>query len=454
MTEPRTDKLRLGAFFHPTGNHVASWLHPDAQIDAGTNFQHYAALAQRAEAAKFDLIFLADSAAVRGGDLQALKRWPQYMVFFDPLTLMAGIAALTRHIGLVATATTSYNEPYTLARRLASLDHISNGRTGWNVVTSSNTMEALNYGLAEHPGHDYRYERAAEFSEVVKGLLDSYDDDALARDRESAVYFEPEKLHTLDHKGQFFSVRGPLNMARPPQGYPVFAQAGNSPTAIDMMARQAEIVFTPLHTIETAQAFYRDLKTRAAANGRDPDHIKLMPGLNPIVGRSEAEAEEKHAYLQSLIHPDVGRALLSNALGDADLSGVGEDEPLPPPLKQAALASGRSDALLVVSTMEREGLTLRQMYQRYAGARGQRTVKGTPRQIADEMERWFRARAIDGFLVQPAVLPSGLDEFCDMVIPEFQARGLFRTEYEGATLRENLGLPRPLGRHQSASQPR
>ncbi len=447
MTEPRSDKMRLGAFFHPTGNHVASWLNPDAQIDAGTNFRHYVQLAQMAEAAKFDLMFLADSAAVRGGDLQALKRWPQYMAFFDPFTLMAGIAGLTSHIGLVATATTSYNEPYTLARRIASLDHMSNGRAGWNVVTSSNALEALNYGLDAHPDAASRYERAREFSDVVKGLLDSYDDDAFVRDRASATYFDPDKLHTLNHKGPYFSVRGPLNAARPPQGYPVFAQAGISEAARDMAARQAEIVFTPLHSIPMGQEFYRDLKGRAAKYGRHPDHIKLMPGLNPIVGDTAAEAEDEHQYLQSLIHPDVGRALLSNALGDIDLSPVGEDEPLTPEVRAAALASGRSDAPLVIGMMEREGLTLRQMYQRYAGARGQRTVKGTAVQIADEMESWFKARAVDGFLVQPAVLPGGLDDFCRLVIPELQNRGLFRTGYEGTTLRENLGLPRPASRY-------
>lgn len=450
MTEPRRDKMRLGAFFHPTGNHVASWLHPDSQIDAGTNFRHYVQLAQMAEAAKFDLMFLADSAAVRGGDLQALKRWPQYMAFFDPFTLMAGIAGLTEHIGLVATATTSYNEPYTLARRLASLDHMSNGRAGWNVVTSSNRLEALNYGLDAHPDDAYRYTRAQEFSDIVKGLLDSYDDDAFVRDRASAVYFQPEKLHVLNHKGPHFSVRGPLNTARPPQGYPVFAQAGISETAREMAARQAEIVFTPLHTIPMAQDFYRDLKGRAAKYGRQPEHIKLMPGLNPIVGETEAEAEEKHQYLQSLIHPDVGRALLSNALGDVDLSSIGEDDPLTPEIRAAALASGRSDARTVVATMEQEGLTLRQMYQRYAGARGQRTVKGTAVQIVDEMEKWFRARAVDGFLVQPAILPTGLEDFCRLVIPELQNRGLFRTGYEGRTLRENLGLARPPSRYADA----
>jgi alkanesulfonate monooxygenase len=440
--------MKLGAFFHPTGNHVASWLHPDSQIDAGTNFQHYVQLAQTAERGKFDLMFLADSAATRAGDLNALQRWPQYMAFFDPLTLLAGIAAVTSRIGLVATATTSYNEPYNIARRIASLDHMSGGRAGWNVVTSSNRSEAWNFGLPEPLPHDERYARAREFSAVVKGLLDSWDDDAFVRDRERAVYFDPAKLHVLDHRGPHFRVRGPLNTARPPQGYPLFAQAGVSDVAKDMAAQQAEIVFTPLHDLAEGQALYRDLKARAAAYGRAPDHIKLMPGLNPVVGRTEAEAEEKHRYLQSLIHPDVGRALLSNALGDIDLSSCGEDETVSTPIFAAAIGSGKFDARLIVERWQRSGMTLRQMYQSYAGARGQRTLKGTPVQIADEMEAWFRGRAVDGFLVQPPVLPAGLDDFVEMVIPELQARGLFRTEYEGATLRENLGLPRPASRYQ------
>jgi FMN-dependent oxidoreductase (nitrilotriacetate monooxygenase family) len=443
----RADKMKLGAFFHPTGNHVASWLHPGAQVDAGTNFRHYAALAQTAERAKFDLVFLADSVAVRAGKAEALRRWPQYMAYFDPFTLLAGVAAVTEHIGLVATATTSYNEPYTLARRLASLDWMSDGRAGWNVVTSSNKAEAYNFGLDGHPDDAWRYERALEFTEVVKGLLDSYEDDAFVRDRESAMYFDPAKLHVLGHEGKHFRVRGPLNAARPPQGYPVFAQAGLSETARDMAARQAEIVFTPLHTIEMGQAFYRDLKGRAERYGRSGEDIKLMPGLNPVVGRTEAEARDKHAYLQSLIHADVGRELLANALGDIDLDAWEEDALMPAGVKAAALGTGKADARLVVRMCEQEGLTLRQMYQRYAGARGQRTLVGTAVQIVDEMERWFQARAVDGFLVQPPVLPVELDAFVELVIPELQNRGLFRTAYEGRTLRENLGLKRPAGRY-------
>jgi FMN-dependent oxidoreductase (nitrilotriacetate monooxygenase family) len=291
------------------------------------------------------------------------------------------------------------------------------------------------------------YERAREFSAVVKGLLDSWEDDAFIRDRDSAIYFDPAKLHVLNHKGKHFSVKGPLNAARPPQGYPVFAQAGVSETAQDMAAQQAEIIFTPLHSLPQAQTLYRDLKARAVSYGRSPDHIKLMPGLNPVVGRTAAAAEEKHKYLQSLIHPDVGRELLANALGDIDLSTCEDDGPLPRSVHAAALASGKTGARMVVEMWQRDGLTLRQMYQRYAGARGQRTVKGTAIQIADEMEAWFQGRAVDGFLVHPPVLPAGLDDFVDLVIPELQNRGLFRTEYEGTTLRQNLGLPRPANQY-------
>ena len=442
----RPGAMHLGALFHPTGNHVASWLHPGAQVDAGTNFAHYVQLAQTAERGKFDLLFLADAAATRDGDLQALRRWPQYMVFFDPLTLLAGLAAVTRAIGLVATATTSYNDPYTIARRLAALDHMSGGRAGWNVVTSSNTAEAGNYGREAHYGHAERYARADEFVDVVRGLLDSWDDDAFPRDRATAEYFDPAKLHTLDHVGPHFTVRGPLNMARPPQGQPVLAQASASETGLDMAARIAEIVFTPLHTLEAAQAFNRDLKARAAGYGRLPDSLKLMPGLNPIIGRTAAEARDKQAYLASLIHADVGRSILSTALGGVDLSQCDPDLPLPPDLLAAGLRNGRSEAH-TVAAMAAEEPTLRRLYQRFGSARGQRSIVGTPAGIADHMELWFRERGVDGFLIQPSVLPVDLDEFVDTVVPVLQERKLFRTDYQGGTLRENLGLDRPASRY-------
>lgn len=441
-TSERSGQMKLGAFIHPTGNHLAAWLHPEATIDAGTNVGHYIDLARTAERGKFDLLFLADAVATRSGDMAALRRWPQYMCFFDPLTLLAALATATSRIGLVATATTSYNEPYTLARRLASLDHISAGRAGWNVVTSTNPWEAPNFGRDAHYGHAERYDRALEFVAVVKGLLDSYDDDAFLRDRGSGIYFDPDKLHVLDHKGAGFRVRGPLNMARPPQGYPVFATASASDRGMDVAAELAEIVFSPLHSLEQAQAFSADIKARAAARGRSPDGIKVMPGLNPIVGRTEAEAKDKQAYLDSLIHEEVGRSLLRTALGGIDISGCPSDAPLPEAVLQQGLATGHSEAKLVAA-WSREGLTLRQVYGRYGGARGQRSLVGTPVQIADHMERWFRGRGVDGFLIQPSVLPLDLDLFVDLVIPELQNRGLFRSDYEGRTLRDHLGLERP-----------
>lgn len=439
----RTDMLKLGAFIHPTGNHVAAWLHPDAQIDAGMNFEHYVAVAQAAERGMFDLMFLADAITVREGDLNALKRWPQYMAFFDPMVLLSGIAARTRHLGLVATSTTSYNEPYNVARRYASLDLVSQGRAGWNVVTSANASEAYNFGRERHYELAERYERAEEFVQVVKGLWDSWEDDAFLRDRASAVYFDPAKLHTLDHKGPHFSVKGPLNVARSPQGHPVLAHAAASEIGKDIAARTAEILFSHVPEFEQATAFYADMKARVARHGRSPDQMKIMPGLNAIVGRTQAEAEEKYRFLQSSIHADVGRELLSNALGGLDLTPYRDDEPFPDDVAERMMSHKNPRYF----HMFRDKLTLRQMYERYAGARGQRTVRGTAEQIADQMEHWFQNRAVDGFLVQPAVLPGGLDDFVDHVVPILQERGLFRRAYEGATLRENLGLERPANRY-------
>jgi alkanesulfonate monooxygenase len=399
------------------------------------------------EAAKFDLMFLADALAVRDGNLEPLSRWPQYMAYFEPITLLSGIAGLTQRIGLVCTATTSYNEPYNVARKFASLDHISGGRAGWNVVTSANLSEAYNFGREAHFEHGERYDRALEFTEVVFGLWDSWDDDAFLRDRATGRYFDPSKLHTLNHKGEHFSVRGPLNVARPPQGRPVIFQAGSSDVGRELAARTAEAVFTPQHTLEGAQAFYRDLKGRMAKYGRSPEHLKVMPGLNPIVGRTEREAEEKHQYLQSLIHPDVGLELLSNALADFDLRPYDIDGPLPEAAFSVKPKGSTTSFGNVLRWAREEKLTIRQLYQRFAGARGQRTVKGTAAQIVDQMEEWFVNHGVDGFLIQPSHLPGGLRDFVELVIPELQQRGLFRTEYTGSTLRDHLGLPRPRSRY-------
>jgi N-acetyl-S-(2-succino)cysteine monooxygenase len=446
-TDRPTEMMKLGAFFHPTGNHVAAWLHPDAQIDAGINFKHYAAITQTAERGKFDLMFVADAVAVRDGRLAALSRWPQYMAYFDPLTLLPALAAVTERIGLCATATTSYNEPYHIARKFASLDHISGGRAGWNVVTSSAVNEAHNFGREQHFGHGERYDRAVEFVEVVKGLWDSWDDDAFIRDRASGRYFDPAKLHELNHKGEHFSVRGPLNVARSPQGHPVIFQAGSSDVGREVAARFAEGVFTPQHTLVGAQEFYRDLKGRMAKYGRPPEALKVMPGLNVIVGRTAKEAQEKHRFLQSKIHPDVGLELLSNQLDNMDLSEYDLDGPLPEIPDHVAALAGQTSMRNIVRWAREEGLTIRQIYERFAGARGQRTLIGSPSDIVDDMEKWFTGHGVDGFLVHPPYLPGGLDDFVDLVIPELQSRGLFRSEYEGATLRDNLGLARPPSRY-------
>ena len=438
-------KMVLGAFFNPTGHHVASWRHPRGQADAGVNFSHYAEIARTAERAKFHTIFLADNIGVRDAKMEALSRSAQYVANFDPLTLLSALAATTERIGLIATASTSYNEPFHVARKFASIDHLSGGRAGWNIVTSTLTSEARNFGRDEHLGHAERYDRAREFTGIVLGLWDSWDDDAFRRDKQTGVFFDPDKLHTLDHRGKYFSVLGPLNVPRPPQGYPVLVQAGASDDGREFAAEFAEIVFTNHLTVESAQAYYADLKRRAAAHGRSPDQIKVMPGLSPIVGRTAGEAQEKFEYLQSLIDPVVGREMLSTVLGGVDLSGYPIDGPLPDlPVTNTTIQSALENWTRLARS---ENLSIRQLSLRAAGARGKSVVKGSPTDIADIMEQWFKSEAADGFNVMPPYLPGALDDFVDLVIPELQKRGLFRTEYEGRTLRENLDLVRPESRY-------
>jgi FMN-dependent oxidoreductase (nitrilotriacetate monooxygenase family) len=444
MTQ-QTRKMALGAFLYPTGHHAAAWRHPDAQADAGINFKHYAAVAQAAEAAKFDLLFLADSAGARGKDWSALARFStHYVAQFEPTTLLGALAAVTERIGLVATASTTYIEPYHLARKFASIDHISGGRAGWNLVTSGNEDEAFNFGYDQHPPHDERYERAAEFMEVVKGLWDSWEDDAFLRDKESGVFFDLDKVYTLDHKGRYFGVRGPLNIPRPPQGYPVLVQAGSSDAGRALAAASAEVVFTAQQTLDSAQEFYRDVKARAVANGRSPEDILILPGIFPVVGRTEAEARERFEELQNLIHPAVGLSILEHRLG-IPLSHLPFDGPLPDdiPITNAAVSRQK----LLIDLAHREGLSIRQLALRVAGARGHWQVIGTPEDIVDRMEEFFLNEGADGFNIMPPYLPGGLDSFIELVIPVLQRRGLFRTEYEGTTLRENLGLKRPERSH-------
>ena len=383
---------------------------------------------------------MADHLAVLNMPMAALQR-SATVTSFEPLTLLSALAMTTRHIGLIATASTTFDAPYHIARRFASLDHISGGRAGWNVVTTSNPDAALNFGLTEHVEHDERYRRAREFYAVVTGLWDSWADDAWRRDQASGIFFDPARMHVLDHQGEHLSVRGPLNIARPVQGWPVIVQAGASEAGRQLAAETAEVIFASSRTIEDARAFYADMHQRLRALGRAPDALKILPGALVITGRSRAEAEEKKARLDSLVHPDSGVPNLSMRLG-VDASGFDLDAPLPEIPPSNASQSGRDS---LVALARRENLTVRELAQLVGGYGGLQMV-GTPGEIADTMQEWLETGASDGFNVMFPTVPTGLDEFVDLVVPELQRRGIFRRAYAGNTLRENLGLARPANR--------
>ena len=383
---------------------------------------------------------MADHLAVLNMPIEALKR-SHTVTSFEPFTLLSALAGATEHIGLIATGSTTFDEPYHIARRFASLDHISGGRAGWNIVTTSNPDAALNFGLEDHMEHGERYARAREFYDVVTGLWDSFADDAFIRDVESGIYFDPGKMHVLNHKGKYLSVRGPLNIARPVQGWPVIVQAGASDAGRQLAAETAEVVFAAGGNLANAQRFYADVKGRVEKAGRNPDHLKILPGALVVVGETVEEAREKRARLDSLVNYANAIASLSIALGH-DASGFDPDGPLPEIPETNASKSGRER---VIDLAKRENLTVRQLAQRLGGYGGHAFV-GTPSTIADQMEEWLVSRGSDGFNVMFPYLPEGLDDFVDRVVPELQRRGLFRREYEGKTLRENLGLPRPANR--------
>jgi len=433
--------MKLGAFLPAPGHHVAAWRLPRSHPAGVLDFDYYRRLVQTAERGKFDLIFLSDGAGVRTSYRNAdeLSRQGR-MVHFEPLTLLSALAVHTTHIGLTATASTSYNEPFNIARKFASLDHLSGGRSGWNAVTSATDAEARNFNLDHQYDHASRYHRAREFMEVVTGLWDSWEDDAFLYDRESGRFFDPDKLHILGHKGEHFSVRGPLNVARPPQGHPVIVQAGSSPDGRDFAGRWAEVVFTAQQTLDGAQAYYRSIKEHAARHGRAAEDIKVLPGACILVAPTRAEAEDKYAALQDLIDPVVGLGLLTGQLGDVDISGFPLDEQLP---ELPVTEGSTSKQQLIYEQARREHLTVRQLYLKVASSRGHRFLLGTPGTIADQLEDWFRNEAADGFNIMPDYLPGGLDDIVSLLVPELQRRGLMRTEYEGRTLRENLGLRRP-----------
>jgi N-acetyl-S-(2-succino)cysteine monooxygenase len=432
--------MHLALFINPTGHHQASWRHPDADADAGINFDHYRRLAQTAERACFDAIFLADNQAMRAGSPEVISRVAQYVANFEPLTLGSALLATTDRIGVICTASTSYNFPFQIARKFASMDHLSNGRVGWNIVTSGMQQEAWNFGRAEHYEHELRYERAAEFVEVCKGLWDSWEDDAFPRDINSGLFFDPTKLHTLGHKGEHFDVRGPLNVPRPVQGYPVFVQAGASSTGTAFAARYAEMVFGTARTIDEGRLRMRAVKDQAATLGRDPEHVKVLPGLAVIVGSTRQQAEEERERLESLLHIDVALNLLQIKMGGLDLSGFDLDAPLP---TDTGPADDRGYYSKMAEISKTQGLTLRQLARREGGVLAGIVLCGTGSEVADVMEEWIRAEAADGFNLMPAYLPGALDGFVEHVVPQLRRRGLLRSHYDGSTLREHLGLPRP-----------
>ena len=433
-------QLKLGAFMRPVSIHTGAWRYPGALPDANFNLDHLKRFIRKLEAARFDAFFMADHLAVLNMPLEALKR-SHTVTSFEPFTLLSALSQVTEHIGLVATASTSFDEPYHVARRFASLDHLSAGRAGWNIVTTSNPEAARNFGLDEHLRHEVRYERAREFYDVVTGLWDSWHDDAFVRDVEAGVYFDPERLHVLNHRGPHLSVKGPLNIARPVQGWPVVVQAGASDAGRQLAAETAEVVFTAQSTLEDGRRFYADVKGRMDALGRNRDHLKILPGALVVVGDTLEEARAIRARLDGLVHYESAIASLSIALGH-DVSQFDPDGALPDIPDSNASKSARER---VIALARRENLTVRQLAQRLGGYSGLALV-GTPASIADEMEEWLDSGGSDGFNVMFPWLPGGLDEFVDKVVPELQRRGIFRREYEGKTLRENLGLPRPANR--------
>ena len=432
--------LHLTAFMRPVSLHTGAWRYPGAYADANFNFKHLKAFAQKLEAAKFDAFFMADHLAVLNMPVEALKR-SHTVTSFEPFTLLSALAAVTDKIGLAATASTTFDEPYHIARRFASLDHISQGRAAWNIVTTSNPDSALNFGKDEHVEHGERYKRAREFYDVVTGLWDSFADDAFIRDQESGIFFDPSKMHVLDHHGDDFNVRGPLNIARPVQGWPVIVQAGQSEPGRQLAAETAEVVFCAPRDIVESKKLYADLKSRLAAAGRAPSSLKILPAAFLVLGDSLEEAKQKRAKLDSLVHYDSGIASLSIALGH-DVSGFDPDDYLPQIPETNASKSGRAQVLKLA---EEEKLTVRQLAQRYGGYSGLAFV-GTVESVADEMQKWLEEDASDGFTVVFPFLPQGLDDVAERLVPELQRRGIFRTDYEGSTLREHLGLPRPSNR--------
>lgn len=434
--------LKLGALIHGVGGNISGWRHPDVPADASVSFPFYKQQAQTAEAGKFDLLFIADGLYINEQSI------PHFLNRFEPITILSALAAATTHIGLVGTLSSSYSEPFTVARQFGSIDHISGGRAGWNVVTSPLEGSARNYSKPEHPSHDERYQIAEEYLAVVRGLWDSWEDDAFIRDKESGVFFDPNKLHRLNHQGKYFSVEGPLNIARSRQGHPVVFQAGSSESGKRLAAQSADAVFTGHDTIGEAKAFYKDVKDRTVRAGRSQDDIVILPGIGPIIGRTQEEADRKYEELASLVSIEKALDYLGRFFDHHDFKQYPLDEPFPE-LGDIGANSFRSGTDKIKRNAKEHGLTLRQVALRSATPRT--AFIGTPEKIADLIQRWYEEEAADGFIISPP-LPGLLQDFVELVVPILQERGLYRTEYESDTLRGNLGLRVPVNRYAATVQ--
>ncbi|MGG3574227.1 LLM class flavin-dependent oxidoreductase [Bacillus gobiensis] len=430
-------QMILNLFLNNIGHHEAAWRHPAAEIDQLNDFSYYRKIAVKAEEAKFDSIFFADRLAVS-------KEAVQYSAAsrLEPLTLLSAISVVTEKIGLIATVSTSFNEPYNLARKFSSIDHLSKGRAGWNIITSGTDEEARNFNYDKIPDHALRYRRSKEFLEVALKLWDSWEEEALIKDKAAGIYADPDKVHRADHKGEFYQVRGPLNVSRSPQGRPVLVQAGSSKDGKNFSAEFAQAVFTAQQTLEEAQIFYEDVKQRAEGFGRNRDEIKILPGICPVIGNTEEEAKEKEYRLHHLANPDHSLSQLSSRIG-FDLSGYPLDGPLPELPETGHIRGHQSRTKLIKDLAQRENLTIRQLLHRLAGGRGHYTISGTAEQIANLLEEWFENGAADGFNIMPQLMGEGLDDFIEKVLPILRQKGLFRENYTGDTLREHYGLGYP-----------
>ena len=447
-------QIKLGAFIPTTSQHAAGWRHPESRPQDHLSIEYAIELAKTAEKGLFDAYFLADGLSVNwshGASKNANTiGYTDKAVGFEPVTLFSAISAVTKNIGFIATASTTYEDPYLLARKFASLDHISKGRAGWNVVTTSAADTARNFNFDRHPDPALRYERADEFIEVTQKLWDSWADDAFKYDKKTGQFFEASQSHEPLHSGKYFNVQGALNVPRPPQGYPVIVQAGQSEAGRELAAKYAEVIFTSQQNLEDAQAFYRDIKGRLVKYGRHADDIKIMPGVSIFVAKTEEEAQAKYDLLNSLILPDVGLGLLSGLSGGIDLSKYDLDAPFPKINDADLTFSSRQQ--LIIDIAKEHNFTIRQLYEYIASARGHWTLIGTPEQVVNQLQTWFENEAADGFNVLPPSTPAGLNDFVEFIVPELQRRGLFRTKYEGTTLRENLGLKRPENQYVVASR--